>query len=246
MTAASPPRRRIVSQASLAPSRMAVFFDGSLETDWISTKSLSSASNWSRLFRANSVKDSIFIAASLMKGSLPARGYLARGAARRRFSGLGRRSVGAWLPPPELAFLLLLVEVFDRVLRNNQIRRVLSVQLDDVLVVPLDPATELLPVQETDHDLGSGLHLLEVVERLGVGLLRRDHLSGRRVSREPMVLTEIGQGRPDQLSGAELRAAGVDRRERTFSVRVRAPGGRHRAPLFARNNLDGICPDRLV
>src|SRR5450830_1883576 len=122
MTAASPPKRRIVSQASLAPSRMAVFFDGSLETDWISTNSLSSDSNWSRLFRANSVKDSIFIAASLMKGSLR-----------------------AGLPPPELPLLLLLVEVFDRVLGDDQVRRVLAVQLDDVLVVPLDPATELLP-----------------------------------------------------------------------------------------------------
>ncbi len=66
----SPPKRRIVSAASLAFSRIAFFFVGSTETLGISTKSFRRASNDSLLsaaylVRASRVRFSVFMRRSL-------------------------------------------------------------------------------------------------------------------------------------------------------------------------------------
>ena len=61
----------------------------------------------------------------------------------------------------------------DVVLWNEQIRTGGAVELDGALVVPLDPAAQLLVVGQHDDHRRACRHLLEVVELLGVGLLRR-------------------------------------------------------------------------
>src|SRR5271157_3034851 len=65
-----------------------------------------------------------------------------------------------------------LVHVLDAGLVNEQVRCSGAVHLQAVLVVPLDDAVDLLAiVQHQDHGR-AGLHLLLVVEILGVRLLR--------------------------------------------------------------------------
>ena len=76
-------------------------------------------------------------------------------------------------PPPAPLQLLFLEHVADVVLRDQQVRLVVAVELDRPLVVPLDPAEQLLAVVEHHHHRRLRRHLLEVVELLGVGLLGR-------------------------------------------------------------------------
>ena len=54
-----------------------------------------------------------------------------------------------------------------------------AVQLDAVLVVPLDIAVDFLAVAQHDDHGSLGLHLLLIVKILGVGLLGRRGLFGR-------------------------------------------------------------------
>ena len=54
-----------------------------------------------------------------------------------------------------------------------EVRALLAVHLQAVLVVPLDPAVDLLAVGQDDDHRGLGGHLLEVVVALRVGLLGR-------------------------------------------------------------------------
>src|SRR5882672_8614831 len=69
--------------------------------------------------------------------------------------------------------LAFLEHVLNRRLVDHQVGRAGAVELDAALVVPLDVAVDFFSVaQHHDHG-GLGLHLLLVVEVLGVGLLGR-------------------------------------------------------------------------
>src|SRR5437867_3470065 len=83
--------------------------------------------------------------------------------------------------------LLLFVHVLDAVLHDHQVRGAQPVHLDADPVVPLDDAAQLLAVLEHDHHRRAGVHLLEVVERLGVGLLRRHLLAARGALLHPLL-----------------------------------------------------------
>jgi hypothetical protein len=86
------------------------------------------------------------------------------------------------LLPPVLAFLK---HVLNRGLVDHEVGGGVAVQLDAVLVVPLDVAVDFLAVAQYDDHGGLRLHLLLIIEIFGVGLLAgRDLLggSGRTVS----------------------------------------------------------------
>ncbi len=76
------------------------------------------------------------------------------------------------LPPPGPQFLFLEHEL-DTVLEQQQVRRIVAVEFDAVLVVPLDPADKFSAVRQDDHHRGSTLHLLEVVITFRIGLFSR-------------------------------------------------------------------------
>ena len=66
------------------------------------------------------------------------------------------------------------------------------------LVVPLDPASQLLPVYQQDDHRRLRTHLFQVVELLGVGLLGRGVLAPHGSRRA--VLVEIGQPWANEFS----------------------------------------------
>src|SRR5882724_4676753 len=70
-----------------------------------------------------------------------------------------------------LAVLPFFVHVLDRRLVDQQVGLAVAGYLDTALVVPLDHAANFFPVAEHDYHRCLGLHLLLVVEVLGVGLL---------------------------------------------------------------------------
>src|SRR5215470_5383383 len=69
---------------------------------------------------------------------------------------------------PALVLLLGLVHVLDAVLHDHQVRSPVPVDLDAGPVVPLDDAVQLLSVLEDDDHRRPGVHLLQIVEGLGV------------------------------------------------------------------------------
>jgi len=80
--------------------------------------------------------------------------------------------------PVALAFF---EHVFDGWFIDHQIRGAAAVQLDAVLVVPLNIAVDFLAVAQHDDHGSLRLHLLLIVEVFGVGLFaRRDLLSRSR------------------------------------------------------------------
>src|ERR1051325_3332853 len=64
--------------------------------------------------------------------------------------------------------LLLLEEVLDAVLLDQQVRGALAIDLQAVAVVPLDAAADFLAIRHDDDHRRPGVHLLDVVEALGV------------------------------------------------------------------------------
>src|SRR5947199_9164996 len=64
--------------------------------------------------------------------------------------------------------LFLLEQVFDAVLLDEEIRRPFAIHFDGVLVIPLDPATDLLTVGHDDDDRRPQVHLLDVIKILSI------------------------------------------------------------------------------
>ena len=79
-----------------------------------------------------------------------------------------------------LSQLLLLEQVADVRFRDEQIGLSVAMKLDRALVVPLDPATQLLVIGEHQDHGRFCRHLLEEEELLGVGLLGRRLLPSNR------------------------------------------------------------------
>src|SRR3954452_24886717 len=104
-------------------------------------------------------------------------------------------AVGPLAPPLQL---LLLEHVTDEVLLDEEVRPLMPVELEGALVVPLDPAPQLLAIGEDDHHGRLRGHLLEVVELLGVGLLGRRLLAAHAARGE--VLLELVHVRPYQFA----------------------------------------------
>src|SRR5262249_8722841 len=105
----------------------------------------------------------------------------------------------------------------DAVLHDHQVGGADAVHLDADPVVPLDDAAQLLAVLEDDDHGSARVHLLEVVERLRVGLLRRHLLAARRALLH--ALLQLREVRPDQLSVDRLAGRAID-------VRSESAGGR--------------------
>src|SRR5437867_2174461 len=99
---------------------------------------------------------------------------------------------------PALVLLLGLVHVLDAVLHHHQVRSACAVDLDAVAVIPLDDATQFLAVLQDDDHRSPGVHLLEVVERLGVRLVGWNLLAAGRLRSQPLL--QLGQVGPDQLA----------------------------------------------
>src|SRR5260221_350768 len=76
------------------------------------------------------------------------------------------------------AQFILFEQVLDAVLLDEEVGCAFAVHLQAVPVVPLDPAADLLAVGHDDDHRRAGVHLLDVVEALGV----RD-LGGSRAGR---------------------------------------------------------------
>src|SRR5215467_8283261 len=84
-------------------------------------------------------------------------------------------------------FLLLILAFFEHVLDGRLVNHeiwlaTIPVYLDAVTVIPFNDATNFFAILKHDHHRGSRLHLLLIVEVLGIGLLRRRRLlsGGRR------------------------------------------------------------------
>jgi hypothetical protein len=71
---------------------------------------------------------------------------------------------------------LIFVKVFDAVLENQKVGAILTMKLDAALVIPLDGSVDYFTILENDDHRSFGIHLLLVIEGLGVGLLRWDLL----------------------------------------------------------------------
>lgn len=69
--------------------------------------------------------------------------------------------------------LARLIHVFDIELVDQKIGLPVTIHLDAVAIVPFDAALNLFAVFEDDHHRGVRLHLLLVVEALGMSLLWR-------------------------------------------------------------------------
>jgi hypothetical protein len=67
-------------------------------------------------------------------------------------------------------FLLVLVNVFQVRFEDQQVGAVIAVDLEDIPVVPFDPALDGLAVAHERHDRRLFFHLLLVVEILRVGV----------------------------------------------------------------------------
>ena len=80
----------------------------------------------------------------------------------------GRRSVHRRLRL--CALLRRLVQVLDTVFVDHQVRPVLAIQFEAGLVVPLDYALKYFAVRKNQDHRRPVLHLLDVVEVLGIGL----------------------------------------------------------------------------
>src|ERR1700730_5217625 len=80
------------------------------------------------------------------------------------------------LLPLVLAFL---EHVLDGGLVDHQVGRAGAIQLDAVLVVPLDIAVDFLTVAQNDDHGSLRLHLLLIIKILGVSLLGRRGLLDR-------------------------------------------------------------------
>src|SRR5580765_5981594 len=75
-------------------------------------------------------------------------------------------------------FLLLVLAFFEHVLDGRLVNHeiwfaAVPVHFDAVAIVPLNDAANFLAVLQHNHHRGSRLHLLLIVEVLGVSLLRR-------------------------------------------------------------------------
>jgi|ERR1700677_836905 hypothetical protein len=77
------------------------------------------------------------------------------------------------LPSPVFAFF---EHVLDGGLVDHQIRGAAPVQLDAILVVPLDITVDFFAVTQDDYHGSFRLHLLLIVEVFGVGLFARHKL----------------------------------------------------------------------
>src|SRR3981081_1496720 len=78
-----------------------------------------------------------------------------------------------------LLVLAFLEHVLDGGLVDHQVGRAGAIQLDAVLVVPLDIAVDFLTVAQHDDHGSLRLHLLLIIKVLGVSLLCRRGLLGR-------------------------------------------------------------------
>src|ERR1039458_2228204 len=88
--------------------------------------------------------------------------------------------------------LVFLKHVLNRRLVNHQIRPALFADhLDAGFVVPLDEAVHFLAVLQHDHHGRPRLHLLLIIEILGVGLLRRSRLPSATSSRRGTVAAVV-------------------------------------------------------
>src|SRR5687768_5521141 len=104
------------------------------------------------------------------------------------------------LPVPRTVFLFRLLEqVLDRRLRDQEVGPALAVDLQAVLVVPLDPAADFLTVGQDDDHRRLRRHLLQVVVALRVGLLGRNLLALLEAARR-VAVRELGEVRPDELA----------------------------------------------
>src|SRR6202165_4052895 len=75
--------------------------------------------------------------------------------------------------------LAFLEHVLDGGLVDHQVGRAGAIQLDAVLVVPLDITVHFLPFAQNDGHGSLRLHLLLIIKIFGVGLLGRRGLLGR-------------------------------------------------------------------
>src|SRR6266508_5878532 len=102
--------------------------------------------------------------------------------------------------------LVLLVHVLDVVFQEQDVGLAVAVHLDGQAVVPLDGAADLLAILQLDDHARLVVHLLLVIEALGVGLLRRDGLADPVRLPGLELLLDLGEIGTDQLAVHE----GVD------------------------------------
>src|ERR1700688_340749 len=153
--------------------------------------------------------------------------------ARRSRSGLRAGLAAAARPALELVFL---EHVANGVLLDEQVRAGVPVELERALVVPLDPAAQLLPVVEDQYHRRLRRHLLEVIELLGVGLLGRRLLAAHAARRQRVL--ELVHVRADQLAVGHVDFR-VSRRPR------KAAAGSAAATTAAGSPGSWSCIDRL-
>jgi hypothetical protein len=111
----------------------------------------------------------------------------------------------------QVLVLVLLVHVLHGVLQEEDVGLARAVDLEGVLVVPLDDAADLLAVLEHDDHPRLVGHLLQVVEALRVRLLGRDGLAGARGRARGHLVLQLGQVGTDQLAVHLRRPPAGDR-----------------------------------
>jgi hypothetical protein len=84
-----------------------------------------------------------------------------------------------------------LEQVFDVVFQHEQIRSVSSMELYATTVVPLDAAAQFFAVLKHDDHRGPVIHLLLVIEALGMSLFRGHTLAIRIVLIPTMLIVAI-------------------------------------------------------
>jgi hypothetical protein len=84
-----------------------------------------------------------------------------------------------------------LEQIFDVVFQHEQIRSVSSMKLYATTVVPLDAASQLFTILKHDDHRGSVIHLLLVIEALGMSLFRGHSLAIRIALISTMLIVSI-------------------------------------------------------
>ena len=84
------------------------------------------------------------------------------------------------------------VHVFNAVLEQQKIGSANTIELQALTVIPFNNAFQLLSIRENHHHVRFALHLLRVVELLGIGLVgRRVLFDSRRTATGVFVIRRV-------------------------------------------------------
>src|SRR5579872_83153 len=100
--------------------------------------------------------------------------------------------------------LLVLVHVLDIGLIKQDVRLAVPIHLEAGLVIPFDHSPQLLAIPKHEYHGSFGLHLLHIIEILGIGLVRRNGLFLLRSARRSKLLFDFIEGWTDEFSISRL------------------------------------------